>query len=440
MRRLKVTLSKNVHQNLITGIDTANKTIREITRQNIYLESIRETRKSKGSGVELKRIRDYTASLYRAFANDTHWKCQCKSLHLVSIRLESRSETLRRTSYTLNLQCRFHVLLSNAHPSKSLPEILRWQGIEIRSSIYPYHATTSSSNLMPKDHSVESKSAISDKVVTSAPCQPLDSTINSSAAITNLCSIVWRDSHTSGTIGFLSDEQKYIYKELNYSCKLKHYLYPVETLPADKSQYRSLHDVLCETRNNSPLGTLLKRERLELAIQLASSVLLLDGTSWLNSQWSSHDISFYSNLGEKPTPLTHPYLSWRQCANGDDPSVTTRALTIGNHMIRNENLFALGLTLIEICFGKPFSALHRPEDKDSIDHVANAKCAFRLLAFVYDEMDGVYGDVVRRCLFQPFDVRHMDLNLEEVQQKVYAGIVAPLIENLEISRGHSGIR
>ena len=440
MKRLKVTLSKNVHQDLIAGIDTANKTIREITRQNIYLEPIRETRRSQGFRLGLKRVRDYAESLYRALANDTTWKCQCKSLHLVSMRLESRSESLKRTSYTLNLQCRFHILLSNSHPSKSLPGILRWQELEIRSSIYPNHATNSSSNLMPKDHSGESKSVISDKVITLAPYQPLDSSMNSNAAIANLCSIVWRDSHTRGTIGFLSDEQNYSCRETNSDCKLKHYLYPVDTLPADKSQYRSLHDVLCETRNNSPLGTLLKRERLELAITLASSVLLLDGTSWLNSQWSSHDISFYSNLGGNPTPLTHPYLSWRQCADGDDLSVTTRALTIGNHMIRNENLFALGLTLIEICFGKPFSALHRPEDKDSIDDVANAKCAFRLLAFVYDEMDGVYGDVVRRCLFQPFDVRHMDLNLEEVQQKVYAGIVAPLIENLEISRGHSGIR
>ena len=107
-------------------------------------------------------------------------------------------------------------------------------------------------------------------------------------------------------------------------------------------------------------------------------------------------------------------------------------------MIRNRSLFALGLTLIEICFGKPFSALQRPEDEDLLDEATNEKCAFRLLAFVDDEMDGVYGDVVRRCLFQPFDVRDVNLNLKYVQQKVYTDIVFPLAENLKISKDISG--
>ncbi|KAL8789556.1 MAG: hypothetical protein Q9195_006783 [Heterodermia aff. obscurata] len=421
MERLKVTLSKNVHQRLIASIDTANKNIREITRQSIHLEPMRKARRSRRMDLDLNFLRDHTLSLYRTFVGKTNWKCPCKSLHVVSLRLESRPRDTAQLSSTAKAQFISRILLSNTHPSKMLAGVLQWQEIETRSSIYaklPY------SNL---------KSATSSKKATPASCQPPESIINSPAAINNLCNIVWADTHSSESIGFLSDE-------VDDELKHEHYLYRVDTLPACKSQSRSLHDVLCETRNNSPLGTLLKRERLELAIILAFSVLQLDGTSWLNSQWSTHDIYFHRKLGEHSTPLTHPYLSWRQCADVEDLCVSTRTLTIGNHMIRNENLFALGLTLTELCFGKPFSALHIPKDKDSIDDVANAKCAFRLLDFVYDEMDDVYGDVVRRCLFQPPDVRDTNLNTEEVQQKVYADIVVPLIENLKNSKGKGQLR
>ena len=44
-------------------------------------------------------------------------------------------------------------------------------------------------------------------------------------------------------------------------------------------------------------------------------------------------------------------------------------------------------------------------------------------------MDDAYGDVVRRCLTQLFDVRVLNMDLEEVQKKVYIDIVAPLVEN-----------
>ena len=41
-----------------------------------------------------------------------------------------------------------------------------------------------------------------------------------------------------------------------------------------------------------------------------------------------------------------------------------------------------------------------------------------------------YGDVVRRCLYQPFDVRELSLDIEEVQQKVLDDIVNPLVVSL----------
>ena len=376
----------------------------------------------------LRVIRDHAASLYRVFANDKYWKCQCKSQHVTSLRLESRRKVLEEDSSTADSPSRFRILLSTTHPSKALPGMFHWQEIETLSSSCAKHETASTANIIASAHVVGLTVAASTVNSTLASCQPPESTVSPIAAIANLCNIVWMETHSTEMIGFLSDEG-------NHEHNHKHYLYRVDTLPANESQSRSLHEVLCETRTTSPLGSLLKRERLELAITLAYGVLLLDGTSWLSSQWSSHDINFHGKLGEDPTPLTNPYLSWRQCAVDEDFSLSTRTLTISDHMIRNRNLFTLGLILIELCFGKPFSALHSPEDKKSDN--TDAACAFRLLAFVDDEMDGVYGDVVRRCLFRPFDVRSMSLDIEDVQQRVYSEIVVPLIENLMISQGPS---
>ena len=42
-----------------------------------------------------------------------------------------------------------------------------------------------------------------------------------------------------------------------------------------------------------------------------------------------------------------------------------------------------------------------------------------------------YGDVTRRCIRQPFDVRHLDLDQEELQQKVFDDVLTPLIDDLE---------
>ena len=68
------------------------------------------------------------------------------------------------------------------------------------------------------------------------------------------------------------------------------------------------------------------------------------------------------------------------------------------------------------------------------------KTAYRLHNSVYSEMGTSYGDVVRRCLYQLFDVRDMSLDNEELQQKVFDEIVAPLSDDLMNFNGKSRIK
>ena len=91
---------------------------------------------------------------------------------------------------------------------------------------------------------------------------------NRSAAIGDICATVWGGTSIDSSMGFLTDE-----KETGF----KHFLYRVDNLPVEMSQSRTLNDILSEIRATSLSGTLLKRERLEIATTLASSVLQLLG-------------------------------------------------------------------------------------------------------------------------------------------------------------------
>lgn len=109
-------------------------------------------------------------------------------------------------------------------------------------------------------------------------------------------------------------------------------------------------------------------------------------------------------------------------------------------MVRSQVLFALGLTLIELCFGRTLAKMRKPEDIVETDETrTKIRAAHRLLNSVYSEMGTSYGDVVRRCLYQPFDMRDMSLDNEDLQQKVFDDIVTPLIEDLNNFSGQSRI-
>lgn len=168
---------------------------------------------------------------------------------------------------------------------------------------------------------------------------------------------------------------------------------------------------------------------MQIAVTLASSVLQLSGTSWLKASWNSCDIFFHNKDGQPSlSEQLYPYLSWQACCCDALPPV--EQLRLDNHMIRSEALLALGMTLVELCFGRTLAEMRKPEDVITNETATRLRTATRLYNRVYSEMGTAYGDVVRRCLFQTFDVRELSLDIEEVQQKVLDDVVTPLVEDL----------
>ena len=79
-------------------------------------------------------------------------------------------------------------------------------------------------------------------------------------------------------------------------------------------------------------------------------------------------------------------------------------------------------------------------DENTNGITTHISTAFRLCNSVYYEMGTLYGDAVRRCLYQPFDVRDMSPDNEEFQQKVLDDIVTPLNDDLLNFNGALRIR
>ncbi|KAL8733473.1 MAG: hypothetical protein Q9166_002099 [cf. Caloplaca sp. 2 TL-2023] len=432
MRRLKLTFSKSIYKELLDDIRQANQDLREITHQNIALEPVKLKRRARRPIAELKLIRKHAASLYQVLMNDSTWKCKCKMHHLASLRLETRPGGIEDEA-KLAQRHAFRILLSVAKEANDTGNTTQWQDIEILPSLKsPWSNLLVASAVLT--HFTRPGLQPARRGVRFAASSDIDAkgvearVERDWSHIEDFCSAVCRSDKHPREIGLLVDTT---------NDKQQHRIYRANTVVGLQTSSRSLEDLLRAQRNSSDEG-LSRKDRLQIAVILASSVLQLDGTSWLKSGWSSNDIFFHWKNGQV-LQYAYPYLSWQRCCNTEVPCAL-ESLNISNHMIRNEIVLALGLTLIELCFGKTLMDMRKPEDIDVDEISTRLRTATRLHHRVYDEMGIPYGDVVRRCLFQLFDVRELSLDIEEVQLKVFDDVVTPLVDDLNNFNGDLRIR
>ena len=426
--RIKATLSKNVYKELLNDIDKTNKDIREITHQNVYLEPLRKKRQSRRPIADLKLIRKHAASLYQVFVTGKAWKCGCKSHHLASLRLDPRSQTLEGTVKASASAYRFRILLSTSENGQSPPKIQsQWHEIEVAPSFGDNQVMNKTIDIVSN---VPQKSVRFASVshVGAATVQPKPLTHQECDLIADICSALYVPQDINKkAIGFLVDEEDQEHK---------HYVYRADTGIGPESQSNSLGELLGAAQPEFSTGSLSRGDRLQIAVTLASSILQLEGTSWLESEWTSNDIYFHKkDRRASDESYLHPYLPWKPCKSHGAAPCAQATTKLEHLMDRCQVLFALGLTLVELCFGRTLLAMQRPEDHDASPEKTKYMTARRLLNPVYSEMGTSYGDVVRRCLFQPFDVRDMSLGNEMLQQKVFDDVVIPLTEDLNNFNG-----
>ena len=242
-----------------------------------------------------------------------------------------------------------------------------------------------------------------------------------------------------GVLGQKHDDQSELYfLEDDTMGKYQHHLSFLENVGSN-TYLHSLRHIL----KSEPELHLSQRDRLYLALTLASSVLQLDGTRWLPKQWGSDQVFILL----KPQPHTagptldrlHPYLSsdtLKELAvpDAEMTSATTR------YAPRNKILLSLGIVLTELCLGKLLEDMKiRGDSVNDIDEASKQlTTARRQLCHVYGKAGQNYGDVVQRCLECPFDVREAKIENEEFEKVVFYEIVTPLSVDLSNSLGSHG--
>ena len=175
-----------------------------------------------------------------------------------------------------------------------------------------------------------------------------------------------------------------------------------------------------------------RKERLKLAVRLASSVLQLHRTEWLQERWGKQDIyliqggSSRSRFPSLETPVVHQAFT---------PETSVSEALIESHFTRrNLSLFSLGIVLIELWFWRSVESFQNDEPQARCysegSDAARYEIAQGLIEALYEDAGDSYGDSVRRCII---GIDHKEIRLENdgFKNEVYLKVLQPLERHLE---------
>jgi hypothetical protein len=222
------------------------------------------------------------------------------------------------------------------------------------------------------------------------------------------------------------------------SLKRKQGIYPLETPACHTNQQNwsayTLRQVL--TRKAGFGRRLMQHDKFKVAVDLASSVLQLYKTPWLNDNWGDDDVYFVHRPGAPLSSIyQHPFI-YRKFPL---PSASASPVNPppARSIIRNQTLFTLGILLIELLYGTSIEELQTTKDLDCQGTPGAVWCTAERL--VEEELaleaGQLYSDAVRRCIRCDFNLKTSSLDDQDFQQAVFDGVVAPLEKTLQRFNG-----
>tara|TARA_R110002003_G_scaffold141_27_gene13080 strand:+ start:15497 stop:16732 length:1236 start_codon:yes stop_codon:yes gene_type:complete len=368
-----------------------------------------------------QNIKDRAESFHSAVSKG--WKCTCQAEHSINLRLEPRTAGVTSDDEDDEDPMRdpFHIIFRYDHrhaPESSLVKPWTWEEADVRVT-YNAQATLQASSCATRStKGVKfAKKAIPKAVQAALDPQP------NLQPIQDLCSAFSNLQKPQRDVCFslLANE---IAKQ-KYGVLL---ITPSKQLPADTDRWSvsSLRAVLQDPK-------FAQQERLKLAVTLASSVLQLHETPWLEANWGKDSIYFVNRPGQ--TCYDQAFVSKRFIEGTISPGPA--APNQMSCIIRNQTLYALGVALIELYYRKPITELHQDIDGPQntgnamLDIIAEFKTADRLADALLSEAGARYSDAVRRCIRCDFDQRASSLEDPKFQKAVYHGVVSQLQENYD---------
>ncbi|KAJ8116694.1 hypothetical protein OPT61_g1932 [Boeremia exigua] len=423
-KRLKFSLRKADYADLMNTIRYANTILDRLTFQNQYIEGQQLAR--EGSIPNFQNINDRAQGVFSTLSSG--WTCLCRTDHSVSLRLEPRMEDDSSDSDDDEYSPRdqFHVLFQYGYrytiAADKDPSPWTWDEAKIQ-VICEKHPTSSGNTACGLDStrsvrfSTQTKKKKKSSLFSSTVIQPTK----------DLCSAIetlQKPHHT------LQMPQRDVCLTLleNETTMLKYGLkiYPTKVLPQDLEHWSvsTLRSALQRGRR------FRRRERVYLALILASSVLQLHATPWLDDDWSIDNIYFVERPGS--TSYHEPFVS-RRLGFREASVVSDRRA----RMIRNQPLFALGVALIELWYGESLSNLYESEDGEQHPKDTQSKLltrfntADRIADEIAHDAGAKYSDAVRRCIRCDFSLSVNSLRDVQFQKAVFQGVVTKLKESYD---------
>ncbi|KAL6702871.1 hypothetical protein ACN47E_000833 [Coniothyrium glycines] len=422
-KRLKFSLKKADYKDLLEKIRRANQSLYRLTTQTAYLDSQQaQLKASRQPVLNFRSVKARADGFHEALR--TGWTCPCSTHHSVNLRLEARMVDVTsedEDEETGSMRDPFHVLFHYHHhhtpqnDSQLLSKLWTWEEADVRVE-YEDTQIENTPGINRQGRAVRfPKNTVPTAVKAALAPEP------ETQPIKDLCSAICM---------LQKPERDVCYKLLaNEIAKQKYgvLIYPTKTLPSDTASWSvaTLRSLLGDPN-------FARRDRLKLAVTLASSVLQLYETPWLEDNWGKDSVFFVKRPGH--IMYDQPFVSQPSAHSFPTSPALPSSMS---RIIRNQSLYALGVALIELWHGTTLLELHQEVDGPcntglpQIDLMTEWNTADRLVDQLYNDAGAKYGDAVRRCIRCDFDRRASSLGDVQFQKDVYQGVVAQLKENYE---------
>jgi hypothetical protein len=204
---------------------------------------------------------------------------------------------------------------------------------------------------------------------------------DSNKNIPDLCSrLAYFDASATESPGFLD------------ATDTRYYVYPEQDMgPKASGCVATLAQILSQGKP----ARLSRKQRYNVALDLASSFVQLMSTPWITTSLNKEAIEFFQTTGG--TQLGPPLVARRFEPEEEDAAAQSTG-------INTAAINALGVLLLELCFGKPIEEHAFRESLGNGGYNPNVAAAFDLMAAlqwqteVVGEAGSDYSDAVEWCL------------------------------------------
>ena len=417
-QRIKFTFNKKPRNQLLDELASYNTKLQKLLESSDRLAASRQQRgkRTRLASVKMTSFWQHAKTVYGLLQRA--WQCDCLGFHHANLLLQHR--TTPEVELNVFFVFSWDAKQREAAPWKCRKTKIREVTDEVSNTIpvptYPTplmpSKTTNSLGLRPSLKNTFTGSKKGVKWETSElPSETVEKPVQkASTDITDLCSTIASMQSSCSQLGCLRglDHQYHIYP------------LPEEEGPLSTAiETITLESLLSKT---SPIR-LSRRQRYSIALKLASSHLQLHDSPWLGPQWSKKDILFHTQNGN--IILTeHPYIS-KSFLSETAPTPQSSAYVLADH-----GMSALGILLLELCFGMPLEDHEIRRNFVSLDGQPNP--GLDLVAamqwcdrYANDEAGPEFAGAIDWCLRNP-TARTIGAKEQEWREELFTQVVEPL--------------